>query len=51
MKKPLLAILAGRLFNGLNLEATQKHAGSLTFKVRDEREVITRTIDKDLLEN
>jgi hypothetical protein len=49
MKKPLVAILAVLLLNGLNLEATQKHAGSLTFDVRDEREVITRSIDKDLL--
>jgi hypothetical protein len=49
MKKPLLAILATILLSGLNLEATQKHAGSLTFDVKDEREVITRTIDKDLV--
>ena len=49
MKKALLAILAVLLLNGLNLEATQKHGGSLTFDVADKREVITRSIDKQLL--
>jgi hypothetical protein len=49
MKKVLLAVLAVLLINGLNPEATQKHVGSLTFDVRDKREVITRSIDKYLL--
>jgi len=49
MKKALLAIFAVLLLNGFNLEATQKHGGSLTFDVRDKRELITRSIDKYLL--
>jgi len=49
MKKALLAVLAVLLLNGLHLEGKQKHGGSLTFDVRDKREVITRSIDKHLL--
>jgi hypothetical protein len=49
MNRFSLTFLAVLVLGGLNLEAKQRYAGKLTFDVRDKRELITRSISKDLL--